>query len=282
MNRLLPGLLEYSFLEYDRQYSNSSRRSSLYNRVKTAVTVLILLAPTMLWAAEYEAVVDWNRKSKLSTPVSGVVAKVHVQPGNRAKQGDVLLQLDNAVIKANVEQAKAALQRSERLYQEAQRELERHQELYDRTVLSDHELEVAHIAFEQANAELKSAQAALAQAEFDFRHSEIRAPFDGIVVQRFVNEGETIASQDTPPVLIEFAEVGIMIAQFHVKGEQLSRFKNGKKASVNVGGAAYAGQVVAVGFEPVSKSSNKYLVKVSFDTKGKILRAGRAAKVNIR
>lgn len=265
----------------NRLLASAAGDSLIGTKLLAAIAALIMLTPMTGWAAEYDAVLDWNRKAKLSTPVSGVVAKVNVHPGDRVMEGDVLLQLDNGVIKANVEKAKADVQHYERLYQEAERELERHQELYDRTVLSDHELELAHIAFDKATAQLKTAKAELAKAEFDLRYSEIKAPFNGIVILRQVNEGETIVSSDTPPLLVEVAEADVMIARFQVTGGQLGGFKNGKKATVSVGGRQYAGEVSAVGFEPVSKSGNKYLINVRFNTKGKLLRAGRSAKVNI-
>jgi multidrug efflux system membrane fusion protein len=255
-----------------------------YSRIgKPAIVVALfaMIVPMMAWAAEYDAVLDWNRKAKLSTPVSGVVAKVTVRPGDRVAEGDTLLQLENGVIQANLEKAKADVQHYERTYKEAERELERNQELYDRTVLSNHELEVAHIAFTQAAAQLKTALAQLAKMEFDLRHSEITAPFNGIVVGRQVNEGETIVSTDTAPLLLEVADADVMVAAFQVTGGQLSSFKMGKKATVAVGGNQYAGEVSAVGFEPVSKSGNRYLINVRFDTKGRLLRAGRSAKVTI-
>lgn len=243
------------------------------------LAAIALLLPVTALAAEYDAVLDWNRKAKLSTPVSGVVAKVNVRPGDRVLAGDVLLQLENGVIQANLEKAKADVQHNERLYKEAERELERNQELYDRTVLSDHELELAHIGFTQAEAQLKSAQAQMAKMDYDLRHSEIKAPFNGIVIARNVNEGETVVSSEAPPVLLEVAEADVMIAEFQVSGAQLGRFAMGKKATVNVGSRRYAGEVSAVGFEPLSKNSNKYLINVRFGTKGKLLRAGRSAKV---
>jgi len=244
-----------------------------------ALAMILTLPPLTALAAEYDAVLDWNRKAKLSTPVTGVVEKVNVRPGDSVAAGSVLLQLENGVIRANVEKAKADVQHFERLHKEAERELERNKELYDRTVLSDHELELAHIAFTKATAELKNAEAQLAKAEFDLRHSEITAPFNGVIISRNVNEGETIVSSDTPPVLIEVAEADVMIAAFQVSGGQLGGFKMGQKATVVVGGSQYDGEVSAVGFEPVS--SNKYLINVRLETKGRLLRAGRSAKVNV-
>jgi multidrug efflux system membrane fusion protein len=254
-------------------------RPAVIGKTVIGIAVLAMLIPMTGWAAEYEALLDWNRKSNLSTPVSGVVANVNVHPGDRVLKGDILLQLDNGVIKANLEKAQADVQHYERLYKEAERELERHQELYDRTVLSDHELELAHIAFTQAAAQLKTAEAQMAKMAFDLRHSEIAAPFDGIVIARHVNEGETIVSNETAPVLIEVAEADVMIAEIQVSGGQLGRFKMGEKATVVVGGNQYVGKVSSVGFEPLSKKGNRYLVNVRFGTKGRLLRSGRSAKV---
>jgi RND family efflux transporter MFP subunit len=252
---------------------------TIIGKMVIGMAVLAVLLPMTGWAAEYEAVLDWNRKSKLSTPVSGVVASVNVRPGDRVMEGDILLQLENGVIKANLEKAQADVQHFQRLYKEADRELERHQELYDRTVLSDHELELAHIAFTQATAQLKTAEAQMAKMAFDLRHSEITSPFNGIVIARHVNEGETIVSNETAPLLIEVADADVMIAEFQVSGGQLGKFKMGGKATVVVGGNRYGGKVSAVGFEPLSKSSNRYLINVRFGTKDRLLRAGRSAKV---
>ena len=120
------------------RFSAGSLRGALFaDKIFCSIAALAMLLPLAAGAAEYDGVLDFNRKAKLSTPVSGVVAKVNVQPGDRVIQGDVLLQLDNGVIKANVEKAKADVQHYERLYKEAERELQRNQELYDRTVLSD-------------------------------------------------------------------------------------------------------------------------------------------------
>ena len=117
---------------------------------KTALAALLIWLPISTWAAEYDAVLDWNRKAKLSTPVSGVVAKVNVQPGDRVNQDDVLLQLDNGVMKANLEKAKADVEFYERSFKEAQRELDRNQELYDRTLIAEHDLEMAKIQADDA------------------------------------------------------------------------------------------------------------------------------------
>jgi multidrug efflux system membrane fusion protein len=253
------------------------------NTVRKAVLAAVLLwLPIASWAAEYDAVLDWNRKAKLSTPVSGVVAKVNVEPGDRVNQDDVLLQLDNSVMKANLDKAKADVEYYQRSFKEAEREMDRNQELYDRTVLSDHELETAHIAFNQAKAQLKSAEAVLAKSKFDMRHSEIRAPFKGIIIRRYVTEGETVVSKESPPLLLEMADADVMIAQFQVTGNRVAGFTNGKKATVTLGGRTYRGEVSAVEFEPSPKSGNKYSVKVRFNTKGRLLRAGRAAKVIVR
>ncbi|WP_455205897.1 efflux RND transporter periplasmic adaptor subunit [Kaarinaea lacus] len=246
------------------------------------ISVIVLSTSSLALAAEYDAVIDWHRKIKLSTPVSGVVAKVAVQVGDRVNKGDVLLQLDNAVIQSKAEEAKARTAYLERVHAEAQRELDRNIELYDRTVLSDHELENAHIAFADAEFKLKTAYADREQADFDLRHSIISAPFNGVVISRNANEGETIISEQSAPVLIELGETDVMVAEMQLSLSQVSSMKKGLKAAVVVGKNRYPGEVDAVGFEPSGKKSARtYTVRVVFKTLGRIFRAGQTAKVDI-
>ena len=72
---------------------------------------------------------------ELGVPVSGVTQSVYVDVGQKVVKNEKLLQLDDTVFKARVKQASSALQSQEAQYKEAERELKRAEELYDRTVL---------------------------------------------------------------------------------------------------------------------------------------------------
>ncbi|MGD8926538.1 MAG: biotin/lipoyl-binding protein, partial [Thioalkalispiraceae bacterium] len=103
----------------------------------------IILNSPVSWAQEYDATLHWYQKTELGTVVSGIVKNVYVNVGDIVKKGDKLLQLDDSVSKAHVVEYRAKLQSAEEELKEAERERDRALELYDRTVLSQHELQVA-------------------------------------------------------------------------------------------------------------------------------------------
>ncbi len=256
-------------------------------RVRDLTGVMTLLCTTTLLAfpagaEELDATLQWARRVELSMPVSGVVVEVPAHTGQHVGKDQVLLRLDSKVREANLEQAKAQLTRHTRLRSEAQRELNRSQELFNATLLSEHEMELARIGFDSAEAELQKAKAALAQAESDLKYSELRAPFDVVIVQRLVEAGQTIATQLQATPLFVVAEDGVMIARSAVTLAQMRGLKIEQAVTVKVAGRSYEGQVTLLGSEPLPKrDETRYAVEVSFATKGAMLRVGETARIVI-
>src|SRR4030066_40994 len=109
-----------------------------------------------LWAAD---------KVELTPRVSGVVEEVLVKPGQRVKKGAVLLRLDKTVLQAQLDEAAAEQARADADEGDARRELERAEELFNRTVSSTSELEAATLRHARAKAALSGAKARLVSAQ---------------------------------------------------------------------------------------------------------------------
>lgn len=233
-------------------------------------------------AAEFESTLTWHRKARLSTPVSGVVTNVSAQVGQVVRSGDVLMKLDDKIYKAEVNKSKAKLNYLQRLFKEAKRELERNVELHEQTVLSDHELELAHIAYADAKAAYSEAGAALTEAEYNLKYSVLRAPFDGVVVKRNVEIGEIIINQQDVTILFELADVSRMVAQLLVSTQGIKSFALGQSANVIIGQKRYRGKIEYLGMEPVVGITLVYPVRVVFETNGRSFRDGQLAKVTLQ
>ena len=258
------------------------------SRVNQRVTLsgICLFIVGVVWsqtihALEFDGVLNWNRRVALSTPVSGIVTQVNVQLGDKVNEGEALIQLDDQVLVANVDKAKANVIRLDRLYLEAQRELERNQELYDRTVLSNHELELAKIGYDDAAAQLAAAKAQLAAAQHQLKYSVVRAPFSGYVSNRNVEVGQTIVSSQQASTLVELVDALSMLAQGAVSFGKSQKIEKGQAASVYFGKTRYKAVVQSVGIEPLKNTTDQYRVTVTFATNGKKFRAGEKVKVSI-
>ena len=228
-------------------------------------------------AAPLQGVLDWPRRLVLSTPVSGVVAEVKVQPGQRVAKGGLLLRLDNRALRARLERARAALAPAERRYAEARRELERNQELYDQGLLAEHELETARIAHDEAKAARAAARAQEVEAAQALEYSALRAPFAAWVLRRLAEPGQTVVSRLQAVPLLELAEAGAMLARVEVDLATARALRPGAAATVEVDGRRYAGRVHSVALEP--SETGRYPVAVRFPVTG-LLRAGAPASVS--
>lgn len=139
---------------------------------------------------------------RLSTGVSGVVEDVFVQPGQRVKKGDKLLQLDSVRQQARLMEAEAALARLKPESEEADRELKRAEDLYARGVSATTEFDAAKVRHARASAGVREAEAQRLIAQKNLDDTTLRAPFDGIVRQREAEPGMVVAVECNPPTLI--------------------------------------------------------------------------------
>ena len=249
--------------------------------ITVPVVSLFLLYNPVVIAQEYEGSLHWSKRVELSTPVNGVVQDVFARAGKIVPKGEVLVQLDPRIFKADLSYARAVLKNSNEKSQEARRELERQTDMYDRTMLSEHELQVAKNNYTETKSQFQQAKASLTRAKLNLEYSAIRAPFNAIVISTSAVKGQVVASEMAPPVLVVIAEAKHMLARIYVPAEKLSGIVLNNEAKVNVAGQTFQGKVTNIALEEDASKAGLYAVDVIFDTKEKILRAGQKGSVEL-
>jgi len=239
----------------------------------------VLLAAVMLpaGAAELEGTLQWSRRTELAVPVSGVIAEVSVNAGQRVQKGAVLLALDPAPFQASIQQAdsQVTLRKIER--DEAARDAKQAQELFDRTVLSVVELENAKNRVARAEASLKDAMALRERARWQRRVSSLKAPFEAIVLSRHAEPGQSIAAELKPPVLVVIAAAGEYSATARIGADRATGLKVGQSVQVRISGKSYAGTLRSIAHEPVV-GHEPYVVEAVFSSSD-VLHAGKSARI---
>jgi multidrug resistance efflux pump len=153
--------------------------------------------------------------------------------------------------------------------------------MYDRTMLSEHELQVAKNNYTEARSLYQQAKASLTKAKLNLEYSAIRAPFNAIVLSTSAVKGQVVASEITPPVLVVVAEAKRMLARMHVTADKLDRFVVNQGAKVKVAGQTFKGKVTSIALEEDAGKAGFYAVDISFDTEDMILRAGQSGTVEL-
>jgi multidrug efflux system membrane fusion protein len=234
-------------------------------------------------AEDLPARLDWGRLLVLSTPETGLVEQVAVKPGDRVQAGQELLRLDTRSLEARLAEAGAGVQEAEARLAEAERERDRTRELYDRTLLADHELQLAHIALAEARTRLLGARAQQAELRKRLGYRILRAPWDGLVLAVTAQPGQTVLSHERPVPLLELAGDGQWLARAEVAPQLLQRLLPGMALEVVVAGERYPGAVQALGWQPlVAAGEPRHALAVAFSAPPeRALRPGMAASIRL-
>lgn len=259
-------------------------------RLVYRITMMVLLGCVInlsaiadVQAQDIPATLYWSKRVELGTPVSGIIKSVAADTGDKVEKGALLIKLDDRKFAAAFDKAKAGVKDMNEKRIEAKRELDRALELYDRTVLSDHELQIARNARVAADSEYESARAALVKAELDLEYTAIRAPFNAYVLRRDAEPGQTVVSQLKPEPLITLAAAGEMLARGYIEQGELDGPLRGRAAKVVVAGISYDGRIKYIGLEPVKtdKQGIYYILEVVFNTGERMLRAGQQVTIKL-
>jgi HlyD family secretion protein len=131
---------------------------------------------------------------EIKSKASGRIEELAIEVGDFVKKGSLISRLDQKDERAELEQAKANLAIAEAELKQSQHTYDRRDQLFEKGLVSEEELGVIELSLATAKAKLLQAQTALERAQESFAESIVRAPIDGIILQKYVEEGQIIAS----------------------------------------------------------------------------------------
>lgn len=140
---------------------------------------------------EAAGTVQAARRTSVSSRILAVIAAIDVRAGDAVDEGDRLIELDDRELRAQVEQARRALDAAEATFARARSDFERARQLLSQGVVSRSEFDRAEAAFRVAEAEQARARDALDGAEVSLSYAVIEAPVSGRVIDRLADPGDT-------------------------------------------------------------------------------------------
>lgn len=205
------------------------------------------------------------RVSQLSSEISGQVASLEVDFGDRVEAGDVLLVLDSEIGKweyqasqAQTEQLRAELTDAKRRYADAQR-------LRKQRSISENEIQLrkAEVAIKEAALKRQEAEEQRQQARFE-RHV-VRAPFAGVISDKLTEVGEWV---DPGTSVLELVALDTLHADFAVPQAFFPLIDDNSRITLTLNalsGRRYEGEIDAV--VPVNdRSARTFMLRVLFDS----------------
>jgi HlyD family secretion protein len=243
----------------------------------------------MVIQAEATGNVEPVRKVEVKSKASGEVLRLHADVGDRVTRGTLLAEIDPRDVRNNYNQVEANLEVARARLEIAAAQLERSNQLLAANVITQQEHENARLDNTNAQAELVRAQTNFDLAQLQLNDVSIRAPMDGTIIQKNVEEGVVIqsASQNVSggTALFLMADLAEMQVRTLVDETDMGLLRAGLPASVSV--EAFASQSfdgVIEKIEPqavVEQNVTMFPVIVSLDNSSGLLKPGMNAEVEI-
>lgn len=142
---------------------------------------------------------------QVGTQVSGIVNKIYVDFNSPVRRGQIIARIDTTLLGSSVRDARASLERSRAQLEFNEREYARVKELYDKGFTTEVALNLAAYNLDIAKAGLQTSAINLERQERNLSYATIISPIDGVIIERNVDEGQTVAASLSAPQLFLIA-----------------------------------------------------------------------------
>ncbi len=222
----------------------------------------------------------------VGTQISGTVLKLHVDFNQPVKAGQLLAELDPAILEAQIRQSEANLASARAVLNNAELALKRNENLKSRGFVSDGALDGLRKDVETARAQVAQIEAQISRDRTNLGYSKVRSPIDGIVVNRGIDVGQTVAASFQTPTLFQIArDLRRMQIDTSVSEADVGPIQPGQPVRFTVDAfreQEFTAKVRMVRLNPTTQQNVvTYNVVIDVDNKDGILLPGMTAQVSI-
>lgn len=178
------------------------------------VSVATVVASEVAAWDEFSGRLEAVERVEIRSRAAGTVQSVHFREGALVRQGDLLFTIDPAPYAAAVERAEAQASAAQARVDHTRSELERAKRLWDERAIAQREYDERANALREAEAQWRSAQAALQSARLDLGYTQVRAPIAGRIGKVEITAGNLVAAGPGAPVLSTLVSVHPIYASF--------------------------------------------------------------------
>ncbi len=240
-------------------------------------------ASSILTASGY---VVAQKKAAVASKGTGRLVYLGVEEGDRVKKGQIIARLEDSDVRATLDRTRADLEVVRADEKDASRSLARTQQLFNRGLASQADLDAAQARFDKVHASILSARAAVREAEVGVEYTLIRAPFSGTVLTKDADVGEVMApfaaAANSRGAVVTMADMSSLQVEADVSESNIARVKVGQPCEIVLDAnpsKSYKGYVHMI-VPTADRSKATILTKVAFLDIDKLVLPEMSAKVS--
>jgi HlyD family secretion protein len=223
---------------------------------------------------------------EVGTQVSGILQHVYVDFNDNVKQGQLLARLDETSLKAQLEQSQSQVDQAQAQLTFQEATYNRLKVLYDKKLIAQADYDQALYNYQNSKAALTNSKSNLARSKVNLEYATITSPIDGIVLNRAVEEGQTVAASFNTPTLFTIVnDLTQMEVQTSVDETDIGKVSMDQRVEFTVDAypdLKFEGKVSEVRLQPVTTNNVvTYVVILSAPNPDKKLMPGMTASATI-
>ncbi len=221
---------------------------------------------------------------EVGTQISGTIKKIYVDFNDKVKVAQLLAEMDLKLLYTNLTNAEANLSVAQARLNQAKVEYERDKALFAEKVISEQQYSNSKFSYDQALSAKKASEASVKSIKVTMGYARITSPISGTVIDRSVEEGQTVAASFATPKMFVIAEdLSKMQLLADVDESDIGFIQNGMKVRFTVQtyqDKQFNGQVSQIRLQPI-KINNvvNYKVVIDVDNKNGELLPGMTANI---
>ncbi len=178
---------------------------------------------------------------EVGTQVSGIIDKIYVDYNSIVKQGQLIAEMDKVTLQSELESAQAVYDGNKAEYEYQKKNFERNKMLFEKQMISESEYDTSEYNYKIAKSNMDNSKASLDKAKRSLSYATITSPIDGVVIDKEVEEGQTVAAGfETPTLFYIAADLTKMQVVADVDEADIGGVEEGQRVSFTVD--AYPGE----------------------------------------
>lgn len=223
--------------------------------------------------------VEPEQRSLIAAEVSGVVEEMLYREGDFVKKGEVLARLKQNSLQIELKDAKAALKESEFRLEYASKQLVRFKDLYEKAVIPIEEYQESESERNAWAEKTIQYQSKIERLKYDLNHMQIRAPFNGHIIEKHTEIGEWLVTGESVYELINLDDIYVLV---NATEQVAVTLKPNDPAEIKFDAfpdLILQGSIRAI-IPQASENARTLPIKVSFQNRNNIIKSGLFARVS--
>jgi len=225
-----------------------------------------------------------NVTVEVGTQVSGRIDRIYVDNNSLVKKDQLIARLDTQSLSSTLAQSQATLDQAQAEYEYQKANYERYSQLIEKKLIAQKDFDEVNFSYKSSIASLKSARASYDKNKTNLDYAYIYSPIDGIVLERAVEEGETVAASFSTPTLFTIAnDLTQMEIEADVDEADIGQLRVAQRVEFTVDafpGKTFDGEITEIRLLAVEESNViTYTVVINAPNPEQILMPGMTANV---